>query len=275
MNIESQFKNIKMKKEFLEKLSEENIVKILDEFYSIQEKKIETSEEKTTEIKKEKLAKYIDHTLLKPDATIEDVKKLCYEAKEFGFYSACINPSFVSLCREELKNTNVKVCTVIGFPLGATTTEAKQFETEDAVNKGAGEVDMVLNIGKMKYCDYEFIYKDINSVVQAAKQGKALTKVILETCLLSDAEKVKACLIAKEAGADFVKTSTGFSKSGATESDISLMRFVVGEKMGVKASGGVRTYDDAIKMINAGASRIGASSSVNIVLGINEKSKGY
>lgn len=220
------------------------------------------------------LSKYIDHTLLKADAKDDEVLKLCKEAKEYGFFSVCINPSFIELAKKELEKSDVKVCTVIGFPLGATTTETKEFETKDAINKGAHEIDMVINISRLKAKDYEYTLKDIKAVVNAAKD-KALVKVIIETCLLTDEEKVKACEIAKEAGADFVKTSTGFSTGGATKEDISLMRKTVGEGMGVKASGGVRTYEDAVKMIENGASRIGASSSIAIATGKSSQGTGY
>lgn len=212
------------------------------------------------------IASMIDHTLLKPEATEEEIKKLCLEAKEYGFASVCVNPSNVKFAYDILKDTKVKVCTVIGFPLGANTSTLKAFEAREAIENGATEVDMVINVGKLKAKDYEFVKNDIKAVVDAAK-GKALTKVILETCLLTDEEKVTACKLSKEAGADFVKTSTGFSKGGATAEDIKLMRETVGEKMGVKASGGVRTHEDAVKMINAGASRIGASASIAICEG--------
>ncbi|MGE5680284.1 MAG: deoxyribose-phosphate aldolase [Bacillota bacterium] len=223
----------------------------------------------------EELAGIIDHTLLKPEATADEIKKLCNEAKVNSFASVCVNPSFVPLCSEQLKNSGVKVCTVIGFPLGATTTEVKKYEAGQALQNGAHEIDMVINVGRLKQGDYNYVFNDINQVVQAAKESNALCKVILETALLTDEEKVKACLISKEAKADFVKTSTGFSKGGATASDIALMRFVVGEKMGVKASGGVRTREDAELMVRSGASRIGASASVNIVTGGKPSKEGY
>ncbi|RMD51197.1 MAG: deoxyribose-phosphate aldolase [Ignavibacteria bacterium] len=220
------------------------------------------------------LARMIDHTLLKPEATPEDVIKLCKEAKEYSFASVCVNPGYVQLCVEQLKGTKVKVCTVIGFPLGATTTETKRFEAEQALQQGAEEIDMVINVGRLKAGDYDYVFHDINQVVLAAKKYNAVCKVILETALLTDEEKVKACLICKKAKADFVKTSTGFSKGGATAGDIALMRYVVGSAVGVKASGGVRTLEDAKKMIESGASRIGASASVKIMTG--EKSdSGY
>ena len=215
---------------------------------------------------KQTLAGMIDHTVLKPATSVEDIKKVCQEAIENGFFSVCINPCNVKLGAELLKDSEVKVCTVIGFPLGANTSEVKAFETKDAIAKGADEVDMVINIGRLKDKDYDYVLKDIKAVVDAA-DGKALTKVILETCLLTDEEKIKACELCKEAGADYVKTSTGFSTGGATPEDIKLMRDTVGPKMGVKASGAVRSFDDAEKVINSGATRIGASSSVAIING--------
>lgn len=212
------------------------------------------------------LAGIIDHTILKAEATEAEVVKLCSEAKEYGFASVCVNPSMVALAANELKGTEVKVCTVIGFPLGATTTEVKAFETEDTIKKGATEVDMVINVGKLKEGNLEYVKNDIKAVVDAAK-GKALTKVIIETCLLNDDEKVAVCKLAKEVGADFVKTSTGFSTGGATAHDIKLMRETVGAEMGVKASGGVRSREDALTMVENGATRIGASASIAICKG--------
>lgn len=217
-------------------------------------------------MKKEEIARMIDHTLLKPEATDEQIKILCDEAKQYNFASVCVNPIHVALAYELLKETKVKVCTVIGFPLGANTSTVKVFEASEAIKQGAEEVDMVLNVGKLKDKNYDFVKADIKAVVDVAK-GKAITKVILETCLLTDDEKVIACKLAKEAGADFVKTSTGFNKGGATAEDIKLMRTTVGEVMGVKASGGVRSQEDALNMINAGASRIGASASIAICEG--------
>jgi deoxyribose-phosphate aldolase len=211
------------------------------------------------------LAGMIDHTLLKPEATKEQIIELCGEAKKYLFASVCINPSFVSISAKLLRDTPVKVCTVIGFPLGATSTAAKAFEAEQALRDGAREVDMVINIGMLKSGEYDYVENDIFAVVNAARRYGALTKVILETALLSDEEKIKGCLLAKRAGADFVKTSTGFSKGGATVGDIALMRKVVGSAMGVKASGGVRTREEALAMVASGADRIGASASVKIV----------
>lgn len=211
-----------------------------------------------------KLNHYIDHTLLKPEATQEQVKRICEEAIEHGFASVCVNPCHVSLVSNSLNGNNVKICAVIGFPLGANTTESKVFETKQAIENGAQEIDMVMNIGALKDHRYNLVENDIVNIVKVAK-GKSLVKVIIECCLLTDDEKVKACEIAAQSGADFVKTSTGFSTGGATIQDVMLMRRVVGEKVGVKASGGIRDYDTAITMINAGANRIGASSSVAIV----------
>ena len=214
-----------------------------------------------------KIAAMIDHTLLKPNATADQIAQLCYEARKYGFASVCVNPSHVSLCAQLLKNSDVKVCTVIGFPLGATTPEVKAFEAEDAIADGATEIDMVINIGALKVRDYDLVAEDIAGVVRVGHAHGALVKVILETALLDREEKVAACLIAKEAGADFVKTSTGFGGGGATVEDIALMRQVVGPDMGVKASGGVGDFADAQKMVAAGATRIGASAGVKIVSG--------
>lgn len=215
------------------------------------------------------IANMIDHTLLKPDATAEMIVDLCNEAKEYKFFSVCVNPYYVKLAKDELKGSSVKVATVIGFPLGSTPKEVKAFEAVEAMENGADELDMVINIGALKSKDYDTVKEDIKAVVDAAK-GKALVKVIIETCLLNDEEKVKACEISEEAGADFVKTSTGFSTGGATVEDVKLMRKTVGDRLGVKASGGIRDYDTVKKMIKAGASRIGASASVKIVQSIEE-----
>jgi deoxyribose-phosphate aldolase len=213
------------------------------------------------------IAQLIDHTLLKADATKAEIMILLEEAKQFKFASVCINPTWVKTAAEFLSDTpEVKVCTVIGFPLGATTPEVKAFETKNAIENGATEVDMVINIGALKDKEYDFVEKDIKAVVDAAK-GRALTKVIIETCLLTDEEKVKVSELAVKAGADFVKTSTGFSTGGATAEDVALMRKTVGPEIGVKASGGVRSLEDTEAMIKAGATRIGASSGVKIVNG--------
>lgn len=212
------------------------------------------------------LNKYIDHTILATDATEDKLDKIIAEAKEYDFMSVCVSPLWVSKCAQALKDTDVKVCTVIGFPQGTHTTATKVFETKDAIANGATEVDMVIPVGLLKQGNLEAVRADIAAVVEAAK-GKALTKVIIETCLLTDEEIVTVCKICKEVGADFVKTSTGFSKGGATVHAVSLMRQTVGPDMGVKASGGVRTFADAKAMIEAGANRIGTSNGVAIVKG--------
>jgi deoxyribose-phosphate aldolase len=213
------------------------------------------------------IAKMIDHTLLKPDATQQEIAQLCFEARKYGFASVCVNPTWVSLCAELLKGSSAKVCTVIGFPLGATASETKAFETENAIRQGATEIDMVINIGALKARDLELVARDIRGVVNVAHPRGAIVKVIIETVLLNDEEKTIACLLSKEAGADFVKTSTGFAGGGATVHDVELMRKTVGSQMGVKASGGVRTFEDAESMIKAGATRIGASAGVKIIQG--------
>lgn len=210
-----------------------------------------------------RLNKTIDHTILNPDATIDEVIKVIDEAKAHDFASVCLEPCWVTLAAERLADSEVKVCTVIGFPLGANTKTVKAFEAKEAVENGAEEVDMVLNIGALKSGDYELVLEDMKAVREAAKD--AVVKVILETCLLTDEEKKKACALAKEAGMDFVKTSTGFSTAGATTDDVKLMREAVGDAMGVKASGGIRDRETAEAMIAAGASRIGASKSIAIV----------
>ena len=211
------------------------------------------------------LARYIDHTLLKPDATEEQIRKLCAEAREYHFASVCVNPTWVSLCRELLAGSDVVVCTVVGFPLGATLPEVKVFETERSIEDGAREIDMVLNIGRLKSKQYVYVEEDIAGVVQAAHARGATVKVIIEAALLTDEEKVEACVLAKAAGADYVKTSTGFGPGGATVEDVALMRKVVGRDMGVKAAGGIRSAETAKRMIEAGATRIGASAGVKIV----------
>jgi deoxyribose-phosphate aldolase len=217
------------------------------------------------------IAPLIDHTLLKANATQEEIVKLCEEARKYGFASVCVNPAYVSLCKQLLKGTNVKVCTVVGFPLGATTPTVKAIEAKEAVANGADEVDMVINIGALKSGNYQLVLDDIKAVREATR-GKIL-KVIIETAYLTKEEKIKACELAKQAGADFVKTSTGFGPSGATAEDVALMKSVVGPKIGVKASGGIRTLEDAVKMVKAGATRIGASASVAIVKGEQAKTQ--
>jgi deoxyribose-phosphate aldolase len=210
------------------------------------------------------VARLIDHTLLRPDATRAEIVKLCKEARQYEFASVCVNPYWVPLAAAELAGSPVKVCTVVGFPLGATTTESKIAETEAALRVGAQEIDMVMNIGAMRSGDQEAVRQDIHGVVEAAHRAGAIVKVILETAFLDDNQKATACTLAKLAGADFVKTSTGFGPSGATAHDVALMRLVVGPDMGVKAAGGVRTLEDLQKLAAAGASRIGASASVKI-----------
>lgn len=210
-----------------------------------------------------RLNKTIDHTILNPDATKDEVIKVIDEARAYDFASVCLEPCWVTLAAERLADSDVKVCTVIGFPLGANTKTVKAFEAKEAVENGADEVDMVLNIGALKSGEYDLVLEDMKAVREAAKD--AVVKVILETCLITDEEKMKACALAKEAGMDFVKTSTGFSTAGATTDDVKLMREAVGDAMGVKASGGIRDRETAEAMIAAGASRIGASKSIAIV----------
>ena len=210
-----------------------------------------------------KINQYIDHTLLKADATKDQVKKIVEETKEYDFKSICVNSSYVSFIRDIDKD--IRITSVVGFPLGAGAIEAKAFEAQIAIEDGADEIDMVINVGRLKDKDYSYVKKDIE-YMRKKTLGKTL-KVIIETCLLTDEEKIKACELSKEAGADFVKTSTGFSTAGAKKEDVALMRKTVGEEMGVKASGGIHTYDEAIEMINAGASRLGCSASIEIVKG--------
>lgn len=217
------------------------------------------------------IASLIDHTLLKPEATADQVEQICAEAKKYNFASVCVNPAFVELAAKELKGAESKVCTVIGFPLGASTSATKAFETKDAIEKGATEIDMVMNIGAMKAGQFDVVLNDMKAVREAA--GQTLVKVILETCLLTDLEKEKACELAVEAKLDFVKTSTGFSTGGATVADVALMRRVVGAGLGVKASGGVRSLEDLEAMVAAGANRIGASSGVKIMNGLTSDSE--
>ena len=213
------------------------------------------------------IAHMIDHTLLKPDATQDEIAQLCYEARKYGFASVCVNPANVELCAQLLKGSGVPVCAVVGFPLGATSTETKVFESQQAIREGATEIDMVINVGALKSRDYELVERDIASVARACHAGDAILKVIIEAALLTDEEKVVASQLTKVAGADFVKTSTGFGPGGATLEDVALMRRVVGPTMGVKAAGGIHSYEEAQQMIAAGASRIGASASVKIMQG--------
>ena len=211
------------------------------------------------------VAALIDHTLLKPDATRDEILKLCAEAKQFGFATVVVNPTWVATAAAALRDTPVKVCTVVGFPLGATLATVKAAETEEAVKLGAEEIDMVINVGALKSGDDELVEQDIRGVVAAARRGGALVKVILECALLTDEEKVRACWCARAAGADFVKTSTGFGPGGAAAHDVELMRLTVGPEMGVKAAGGIRSYQELKAMLSAGATRIGASASVRIL----------
>jgi deoxyribose-phosphate aldolase len=212
------------------------------------------------------IAAYIDHTLLDPTATVDDIRRLCDEAKAHGFCAVCVNPCFAGFCSELLKGTDVRVCTVAGFPLGASIDEIKASEARHAVQDGADEIDMVINLGALKACDNETVLRDIRGVADACREGGALCKVIIEAACLTDEEKKRACRIAAEAGADFVKTSTGFGPGGATVEDVALMSAAVaGTKMGVKAAGGIKTLADAERMIAAGATRIGASAGVKIV----------
>ena len=211
------------------------------------------------------LNKYIDHTLLKADATKEQITKLCNEAKQYNFASVCVNTCYVPLCKELLKDSDVKVCCVVGFPLGAMDSDSKAYEAKKAVENGAGEVDMVINIGALKDKNYDYVTKDIEKVVNASKPS--IVKVIIETCLLTNEEKVEACKCALNAKAAFVKTSTGFSTAGATVEDVALMRKTVGNNCKVKAAGGIRSYEDAMKMIEAGADRLGCSAGIKIMEG--------
>ena len=217
----------------------------------------------TDDLPAEKLAALIDHTLLKPEANAEQILTLCEEARRFQFASVCVNPSWASLCIEQLAGTSVAVCSVVGFPLGGNTTESKVIEAEELVSMGVREIDMVLNIGRLKDREYTYVYEEVQQVVDIS--AGAVVKVILENCLLNESEKIAACVLCKEAGAHFVKTSTGMNTGGALVEDVSLMRRVVGVEMGVKAAGGIRDYRTAIAMLNAGADRIGASASVEII----------
>ena len=225
---------------------------------------VEEADEENLENLEIPLNSYIDHTLLKADATVEQIIKLCNEAREYKFASVCVNSCWVRLCAEQLRGSDVAVCTVVGFPLGAMIPEAKAFEAEAAIENGATEVDMVINIGALKSKDYRMVAKDLHEVEKAVHERGAILKVIIETCLLTQEEKVIACLLAKNAGADYVKTSTGFSTAGATVEDVALMRKVVGDDMCIKAAGGIRDRETAEKMIEAGADRIGASAGIKI-----------
>lgn len=210
-----------------------------------------------------KLSKYVDHTLLKPEASTSQIKELCNQAKKYDFASVCVNPTHIALCKKELEGSDVKVCTVIGFPLGMNLTKTKVEEAELCIQQGAEEIDMVINVGMLKAGHDDYVEEEIRQLKAVA--GSKILKVIIETCLLTDEEKVRACVASKRAGADFVKTSTGFSTGGATVHDVALMRKTVGPDMGVKASGGVRTHEDLIAMVEAGASRIGTSNGTKIL----------
>jgi deoxyribose-phosphate aldolase len=212
-----------------------------------------------------KIARTIDHTLLKPDATQDQIAQLCYEARKHGFAAVCVNPAYVKLCSQLLQGTPVHVCTVVGFPLGATPPEVKTYEAQQSIDDGATEVDMVINIGALKSKDYALVERDIASVARTCHAGGSILKVIIEAALLSDEEKVIACQLAKAAGADYVKTRTGFGPGGATVHDVELMRRAVGPEMGIKAAGGIGSYEDAKAMVAAGATRIGASAGIKIV----------
>lgn len=224
----------------------------------------------TIQLKPQELAKYIDHTLLKPEATAKDIERLCNEAKQYGFYSVCVNSSRVALARYFLEDTDVKVSCTVGFPLGAMHGDAKRYETEVAVDEGAHEIDVVLNIGLLKDKEDKKLLRELMDIVEAADERTV--KVILETCLLTEEEKIRACQLVYESGAHFVKTSTGFNSSGATVQDVKLMREVVGPKFGVKAAGGIRDYATAIAMIEAGANRLGTSSGPKIIQGLTSES---
>jgi deoxyribose-phosphate aldolase len=218
------------------------------------------------------LAQFIDHTLLKQDATKEQIEQLCKEAIEYNFYSVCVNSSWVPFCSRLLRGSSVKISSVVGFPLGAMDSRTKSFETRYAIENGAHEIDMVINVGALKAGDVKTVEEDIRAVLRACR-GTTILKVIIETCLLTDEEKVLACQIAKKVGAHFVKTSTGFSKAGATAQDVALMRRIVGPEMGIKAAGGVRSFEDALLMIRSGATRLGTSSGVKIVSGQESEQK--
>lgn len=243
-------------------------LKELNEVISKEVERVEKEykhEYKDIEITPRETAKMIDHTLLHAYATEKDVEKLCEEAKENKFFSVCVNPSMIKISKENLIDSDVKIATVIGFPLGATSSKSKAEESKIAIQHGADELDMVINVGWLKAKQYDKVLDDIKSVVDAA--GDKLVKVIIETCYLDKTEKIAACVLSKIAGAEFVKTSTGFGTGGATEEDVSLMKFVVGENMEVKASGGIRDFEKASKMIKSGATRIGASSGIKIING--------
>ncbi|MBA7539845.1 Deoxyribose-phosphate aldolase 2 [subsurface metagenome] len=253
-------------KELIEKITSEVIARLKESGMVKESEKAAGSKSSGKALVPADVAPYIDHTLLKPDATQAQMDQLCAEAAEYHFYSVCVNTSWVSCCARKLRGTGVKVCAVVGFPLGAMESRSKGFETRNAIENGADEIDMVINVGALKSGDLKKVEDDIRWVLRACRPT-TVTKVIIETALLTEEEKVLACQIVKKSGADFVKTSTGFAKAGATPEDIALMRRTVGPEMGVKAAGGVRSFEDAKAMIAAGATRLGASSGVAIVTG--------
>ena len=237
-------------------------IKYINEFIKLKNESLINFKKEYTN---EEIAKTIDHTILKPEAMPTDVIEICEEAIEYGFASVCVNSCYTPIVASQLEDSGVKTCVVIGFPLGAMSTASKVAETKDAIEYGANEIDMVINVGMLKQAEYNYVFNDIKAVTDTAHEMNAICKVIIETSLLTTEEKVKACLISKEAKADFVKTSTGFSGGGATVEDISLMKRVVGDELKIKASGGVRSREDAVNVLNAGADRIGASAGVKIV----------
>ena len=253
-------------KELIEKITSEVIARLKESAPDKGSEKAAGNKNSGKALTPAEVAPYLDHTLLKPDATQAQMDQLCAEAAEYHFYSVCVNTSWVSYCARKLRGTGVKVCAVVGFPLGAMESRSKGFETRNAIENGADEIDMVINVGALKSGDLKKVEDDIRWVLRACRPT-TLTKVIIETALLTEEEKVLACQIVKKSGADFVKTSTGFAKAGATPEDIALMRRTVGPEMGVKAAGGVRSFEDAKAMIAAGATRLGASSGVAIVTG--------
>jgi len=253
------------KKELIDKISDEIISKLkkLDKTDSIS---INSAEIKNTNtvITPADVAHYIDHTLLKPDATEDQIKTLCEEAAKYGFYSVCVNSSWVEYCAKKLRGSQVKVCAVVGFPLGAMDSRTKAYETRNAIENGADEIDMVINVGALKNGNLKLVEEDLRAVMRACR-STTTTKAIIETCLLTDEEKIIASQLVKKVGYDFVKTSTGFSKAGATAQDITLMRRTVGPKMGIKAAGGIHNFEEALLMIQSGATRLGASAGIKII----------
>lgn len=241
-----------------------NLLKDVNTEQLIERAKYLTENVQPVNLNNDILAKYIDHTLLKPDAKQDDILKLCNEAKDYGFYSVCVNPIWVEFCFNELKSTDVKVCSVVGFPLGSNKTDIKYRETELAISDGAEEIDMVINVGKLKSKDFEYVFNDIKKLADLTKSFNSKLKVIIETCLLTDEEKIIASVLSKKAGADFVKTSTGFSSSGANLFDVTLMK-LASDGLEVKASGGIKSRTDALKFISAGATRLGTSSGIKIL----------